>query len=168
MNLQSLEIMSAAVMLGLATVGSGIGMSIVGSAAVGAWKRCYKANKPAPMTILALCGMPVSQTFYGFILMQQMLSAATAGNNSGLLLGIGFAVGFTMLFTAVAQGQISAAACDAVGETGKGFANYLAAIGIAESIALFAMVFSMLAMGMVGTALPAAEVVQEIIPVIAN
>ena len=46
------------------------------------------------------------------------------------------------------------AAADAQGETGQGFTNYFAAIGIVETVAIFAMVFSMLAIFQV----PVAEV----------
>lgn len=147
MDSQSLGMIGAALMLGLSGIGSSIGIGIVGSAAVGAWKRCYKANKPAPMTILVMCGMPLTQVIYGFILMQQMLPAASAGGNVGLLLGTGIGTGLLLCFAAIAQGKIAAAACDALGETGKGFANYVAAVGIAETVALFGMVFSMMAIG---------------------
>jgi V/A-type H+-transporting ATPase subunit K len=58
-------------------------------------------------------------------------------------LGVGIASGLAMTLSAVAQGWIGAAAADAIGDTGKGFANYIAVVGIAETIALFAMVLSM-------------------------
>ena len=132
---------------GLSALGSAIGLSIVGTAAVGAWKRCYKANKPAPMTIMALCGMPMSQTFYGFILLLQMRAVTITEANAGMLLGYGIASGIAMCLSAIAQAKISAAAADAVGETGKGFANYIAVLGIAETIALFTMVFTMISLG---------------------
>ena len=140
-------LLGAGLVMGVSTIGSGIGLWIVGQAAVGAWKKCYAANKPAPMLLLVLCGMPMSQTFYGFILMLQMRPAALAHPESGLLyLGIGIAAAISNLITAVSQGKISASAADAQAETGKGFAQYLMVIGIAESIALFTMVFSMIAL----------------------
>jgi V/A-type H+-transporting ATPase subunit K len=139
--------LGAGLVMGLSTVGSGIGIWIVGQAAVGAWKKCYALNKPAPMLLLVLCGMPLSQTFYGFILMLQMLPAAFANPEKGMLyLGIGFAAGLSNVFTAVSQGKIAASAADAQAETGKGFAQYIMVIGIAESAALFCMVFSMIAL----------------------
>ena len=49
------------------------------------------------------------------------------------------AIGLSALF----QGRAGAAACDAQAETNQGFTNYLAALGIVETVAIFAMVFSM-------------------------
>ncbi|MBM4061968.1 MAG: hypothetical protein FJ265_12865 [Planctomycetes bacterium] len=39
------------------------------------------------------------------------------------------------------QGKIGASAADAMTDTGKGFGNYLMALGIIETVALFVMVF---------------------------
>ena len=35
--------------------------------------------------------------------------------------------------------------CDALAETGKGFTNYIMVVGLCETVALFAMVFGMIA-----------------------
>jgi V/A-type H+-transporting ATPase subunit K len=94
------------------------------------------------MTLITFAGAPLTQTFYGFILMGQMKAAATP-NNGWLLLGFGIASGLAMAFSAIAQGQAGAAAADAQGETGKGFAQYISVVGICETVALFAMVLSM-------------------------
>ena len=141
-----LGLIGAGIVMGIAALGSAVGIGIAGSATIGAWKRCYKANKPAPMTLLTFAGAPLTQTFYGFILMQQMLNSATA-NNAGQLLGMGIGSGLAMAFSAIAQGQAGAAGADALSETGKGFANYIAVVGICETVALFAMVLSMTTLG---------------------
>ena len=62
-----------------------------------------------------------------------------------LVLGIfsGFAIGASAFF----QGRAAAAACDAQAETNQGFTNYLAALGIVETVAIFAMVFALIALG---------------------
>ena len=49
--------------------------------------------------------------------------------------------GIAMGTSAWIQGRIGAVAADAMAETGKGFGNYLMALGIIETVALFAMVF---------------------------
>jgi V/A-type H+-transporting ATPase subunit K len=142
-----LGMIGAGLVMGISTIGSGVGIWVAGQSVVGAWKKCYVANKPAPMLLLVFAAMPLSQTFYGFILMNQMLTAVPANPEKGLLyMALGVAAGFSNLFTAIAQGQISASAADAQGETGKGFAQYISVIGICESVALFAMVFSMIAL----------------------
>jgi V/A-type H+-transporting ATPase subunit K len=43
------------------------------------------------------------------------------------------------------QGRAAAAAADAHGETGEGLTNNLAAIGIIETVAIFMMVFTLMA-----------------------
>jgi len=146
LNPTIIGMLGAGLVMGLGAAGSGIGLGIVGSAAVGSWKRCYKGNRPAPMTILAMCGMPLSQTIYGFILMGQMLAVEVTTANAGNMLGFGIATGFALMFSAIAQGKIAAASCDALGEINKGFVNYLTVLGIAETIALFATVFTMISL----------------------
>jgi V/A-type H+-transporting ATPase subunit K len=141
-----LGLIGAGLVMGIAALGSAIGIGIAGSATIGAWKRCYKANKPAPMTLLTFAGAPLTQTFYGFILMQQMLNSVSA-SNAGQLLGMGIGSGLAMAFSAIAQGQAGAAGADALSDTGKGFANYIAVVGICETVALFAMVLSMTTLG---------------------
>ncbi|MDR1900820.1 MAG: V-type ATP synthase subunit K [Treponema sp.] len=142
-----LGLLGAGLVMGIAAVGSAIGIGIAGQSAIGAWKRCYIGNKPAPMTLLTFAGAPLTQTFYGFILMGQMKNAARLNPEyAGLYLGIGIASGLAMAFSAIAQGQAGAAAADAQGETGKGFAQYIAVVGICETVALFAMVLSMVSL----------------------
>jgi V/A-type H+-transporting ATPase subunit K len=51
-----------------------------------------------------------------------------------------------MCFSAWYQGRAGAGGCDAFAETGKGFANYLMILGVVETVAIFALVFSFLAM----------------------
>jgi V/A-type H+-transporting ATPase subunit K len=143
----NLGLLGAGLVMGIATVGSGLGIGFAGQATIGAWKKCYVANKPAPMMLLAFAGAPLTQTFYGFILMGQMIAAAEANLNNGLLyLGYGLASGLAIGFSAIVQGKVGAAAADAQAETGKGFAQYIAVVGIAETVALFAMVLTMISL----------------------
>ena len=145
---QILGFIGAGIVMGISALGSGVGIGIAGSATIGAWKRCYKANKPAPMTLLTFAGAPLTQTIYGFILMQQMLNALNAGSvKGGQLLGMGIGSGLGIAFSAIAQGQAGAAGADAFSETNKGFANYIAVVGICETVALFTMVLSMTTLG---------------------
>ncbi|MGI6495745.1 MAG: V-type ATP synthase subunit K [Kiritimatiellia bacterium] len=140
-------VVGAVTCLGLSATGSALGTGYAASAAVGAWKKCYAQNKPAPFLLLSFVGAPITQTLYGMILMFVMLGK-TSVQGAGLamiLLGIiaGFAIGISALF----QGRAAAAACDSQAETGQGFTNYLAAIGIIETVAIFTMVFTLIALG---------------------
>ena len=136
--------------LGLSGAGSALGTGLAASAAVGAWKKCYAANKPAPFLLLSFVGAPITQTLYGMILMFTMLGKVgkvAAGSGVPVLVAgvfAGLAIGLSALF----QGP-AAAACDAQAETNQGFTNYLAALGIVETVAIFAMVFALIALGSV-------------------
>ena len=139
-------LLGAALCMGIAAIGSAIGIGIAGQGAIGAWKRCYVNNKPAPFILTVFAGAPLTQTIYGFLLMQSMVGKVNAGTmNPATALGLGIASGLGMLLSAVAQGKAGAAGSDALGETGKGFAQYIMVVGLCETVALFVMVFSMIA-----------------------
>ena len=76
--------------------------------------------------------------------LNQLAAAASKGT---YLWGIGLLGGLANGISAWMQGAAGAAAADAMGETGKGFGNYLITIGIIETVALFVMVFSLMAIG---------------------
>lgn len=133
--------LGAAVCMGIAAIGSAIGIGIAGQGAIGAWKRCYVNNKPAPFILTVFAGAPLTQTIYGFLLMQSMVASQ---KDPAFLFGLGIASGLAMCFSAIAQGKAGAAGSDALGETGKGFAQYIMVVGLCETVALFAMVFSMI------------------------
>ena len=136
--------LGAAICMGIAAIGSAIGIGIAGQGAIGAWKRCYMNNKPAPFILTVFAGAPLTQTIYGFLLMSIKLKTLGA-ENPGMAVGLGIASGLAMCFSAIAQGKGCSAGSDALGETGKGFAQYIMVVGLCESVALFAMVFSMIA-----------------------
>ena len=50
-----------ALAMGIAAVGSAIGIGIAGQASIGAWKKCYMSNKAAPF-ILTPCSYWVWQS----------------------------------------------------------------------------------------------------------
>jgi V/A-type H+-transporting ATPase subunit K len=137
----------------LSGVGSSLGIAAAGTAAIGAWKKSYTQHRPAPFTLLTFVGAPLSQTIYGMILMNQMSAKCTqaagmtveqfaaAAGNWPAMLGMGLFGGAAIGLSAWIQGRIGASAADAMAETGKGFGNYLMALGIIETVALFVMVF---------------------------
>ncbi|MFA7565755.1 MAG: V-type ATP synthase subunit K [Alkalispirochaeta sp.] len=126
--------------LAFAAIGSALGAGAAGMAAVGAWKKAFIQNKPAPFLLVAFVGAPLTQTIYGFILMNA-LSAAAAAGDPALIMGAGALGGIAMGFSAWFQGKAAAVASDALTETGKGFGNYLMVLGLIETVALFVMVF---------------------------
>ncbi|MFW5693896.1 MAG: V-type ATP synthase subunit K, partial [Alkalispirochaeta sp.] len=73
MNIGLLGVGSA---LAFAAMGSALGSGTAGMAAVGAWKKAFVQNKPAPFLLVAFVGAPLTQTIYGLILMNALVEAA--------------------------------------------------------------------------------------------
>lgn len=133
--------------VGLAAIGSSVGTGIAGAAAIGAWKKCYQQDKPAPFLLLAMAGAPLSQTIYGMIMM--ILIGGAAAKNPGmwpLFLAVGLFGGLAQMISAMFQGRAAAGGCNAFAETNQGFANYLMILGVVETCAIFALVFSIMVM----------------------
>ncbi len=129
----------AIMVLALSAFGSGSGAGVAGMAAIGAWKKNFAQNKTASFLLVALTAAPLTQTIYGFIVMNNMLSITMGGQ---YLWGVGLFAGAAIGLSAYWQGKCAAVACDAMGETGKGFGNYLVVLGMTETVALLVMVFS--------------------------
>jgi len=137
----SLGNMGAAAALCFAAMGSALGTGAAGLAAVGAWKKCFAQNRAAPFLLVAFVGAPLSQTIYGMILMGRISEAAAHVSNPLALLEAGFLGGIAIGLSAWMQGRAGAAASDALGETGRGFGNYLIVLGIIETVAIFVLIF---------------------------
>ena len=110
----NLAFIGMAAALGLSAAGSAFGAGFAGMSSVGAWKKCYASGKPAPFIMIAFTGAPLTQTIYGFLLMNFINSANC---DPGMALGVG-------IF--------------------GGTANYFIVIGIVETVALFTLVFGLL------------------------
>ena len=145
--MDNMVIAGAIACLGLSAAGSAFGTGFAASSAVGAWKKCYAANKPAPFILLGLVGAPITQTLYGMILMFIMLGKASVTGAGVPLLVLGIFAGLGIGLSALFQGRAAAAACDAQAETGQGLTNYFGALGIVETVAIFTMVFTIIALG---------------------
>jgi V/A-type H+-transporting ATPase subunit K len=132
--------LGTAAVLGFAAMGSALGCGYAGMGAVGAWKKAFAQNKAAPFMMLAFVGAPLTQTIYGLIVMNNMAGLVIKGS---YFWGIGVLGGMAIGFSALMQGRAGAVAADALGETGKGFVNYIIVLGIIETVALFVMAFSL-------------------------
>jgi V/A-type H+-transporting ATPase subunit K len=138
----SLGKFGAAAALSLAAMGSALGTGAAGAAAVGAWKKCYAQGKAAPFLLAVFVGAPLSQTIYGMILMNSIVkTAGTTPSAYPVMIGAGVLGGLAMGMSAWMQGKAGAGASHALAETGEGFGNYLMALGVIETVALFVMVF---------------------------
>jgi len=126
--------------LAFAAVGSAWGAGVAGMAAIGAWKKAFSQNKAASFVLIAFVGAPLTQTVYGMIVMNKMTEVVNKGIYAW---GIGIFCGIAIGLSALWQGKAAAVACDAMGETGKGFGNYIIVLGIIETVALFVMAFTL-------------------------
>ena len=132
--------------LGLAGLGSATGIGIAGQAAAGAWAKESRAGRNLSFTYIILVGMPISQTLYAMIVMVNMRgvfeSSEVSVADSGLLMGIGLAIGIAEMLSAWMQGMVGAAGIRALSDgEGKGLAFIIITMGIVETVGIFAMVF---------------------------
>jgi V/A-type H+-transporting ATPase subunit K len=138
--------------VGMAALGSSIGAGAAGMSAAGAWAKDAKAGKPLRFIYIICVGAPITQTVYGFIAMTQMApKLAAADKLGGILFAIGLATGIGEMVSAWVQGLIGAAGCRMLSDSdGKGFAFVLIALGIAETVGIFTMVFMLILIGQIG------------------
>jgi V/A-type H+-transporting ATPase subunit K len=136
--------------LALSACGSGAGAGIAGMSAIGAWKKNYSQNKTASFMLVAFVGAPLTQTIYGMIVMNKLYELAAKGLYCW---GIGAFCGLAIGLSAYWQGKCAACACDAMGETNKGFGNYIVVLGMTETVALFVMAFTLGILGKLGAGL---------------
>jgi V/A-type H+-transporting ATPase subunit K len=136
----------AVLSLGMAGLGSAIGIGIAGQAAAGAWAKEARAGRNLSFTYIILVGMPISQTLYAMIVMNQLGTVFDYPDltisDSGLLMGIGIATGLAEMLSAWMQGMVGGAGIRALSDgEGKGLAFIIIAMGIVETVGIFAMVF---------------------------
>ncbi|MDR0513301.1 MAG: V-type ATP synthase subunit K [Treponema sp.] len=124
----------------LASIGAAIGMIANGPTVIGAWKKCYMQKRPAPFILLVFAATCLTNVIYGFLTMTMI----NRGLSDSMLLALGVGTGLCIAIVAYTQAKCAAAAADAYAETGQGLGNYLMVIGIAETIGLFAMVFTLI------------------------
>lgn len=142
--MQSLAYIGMACALCFSALGSGLGAGFASQSSIGGWKKCYANGKQAPFMLVAFSGAPLTQTIYGFLLMNFISSNFAAGGDPILALSVGVLGGLAIGLSAFSQGKVAACGADALAETGKGSSNYLIVVGIIETVALFTLVFSLL------------------------
>ncbi|MFA4836724.1 MAG: V-type ATP synthase subunit K [Dehalococcoidia bacterium] len=148
--------MGAGLAMGMAALGSSLGVGAAGKAAAGAWAKDAKAGRPLNFSYIILTGMPLSQTIYAFVFVFIALKDSIIGDNAlaqtpilavhgGTFFGLCIAVGIAEMLSAWMQGAIGASACRSLSESdGKGLANMIIAMGMAETVGIFGFVFPML------------------------
>lgn len=129
------------IVLGLGCLGSSIGCALAGMAAHGVMTHVEEGHGK----FIGLSALPSSQAIYGFVLMIIMAGRIREGILSPLTaIGIAIPVGSAILVCSVYQGKVAATAIQASGKNPAIFGKCAAGVGIVETFALFAFVFTLL------------------------
>jgi V/A-type H+-transporting ATPase subunit K len=136
----NLSFIGQAAALCLAAIGSALGAGAAAMSAAGSWKKAILANKQPSMLLVVFTAFPLSQTIYGYLLMNSLPAKGDPAKQFAMGVFGGLAIGMS----AWLQGRAAAGACDAQSETGKGTANYILALGIIETVAILVLVFLMI------------------------
>lgn len=135
------DMIGPAISLGLACIGSGIGLYIAGAASHAAMSRVDEGHGK----FIGMSAAPSSQIIYGFLLMLLMSNAIKDGTLSPVsAIGIGTFSGLAFAMSAIFQGMACATGIQATLKKPAVFGKCFAAIGLIESAALFAFVFALL------------------------
>jgi len=144
MILETIGRSAPGLVLGLGALGSCFGILAAGTAAAAAWASEGKAGRAFSFQYVVMVAAPISQTLYAMILMNAMLARPATAANAFLLLGAAVGCGLAECISAAYQGRIGAAAIRCLNENGgKGFGLLIIALGIIETVGIFAMVFGL-------------------------
>jgi len=137
----SLLQMGPIIALAMGCCGSAVGCYIAGLASSAAMARVEEGHGK----LILMASMPSSQSIYGFVLMFMMDASIKAGTLSPIAaIVVGFASGLAIFFSSVYQGKVAAAAIQATLKQPSVYGKCFIALGILESFALFAFVFTSL------------------------
>lgn len=126
----------------LGAIGSIIGSSRAGSAAVGAMLEVDSGYG----RFVGISAMPSSQTIYGIVVMLTLNRDITL-DNALALFAIGALVGVALLFSAMYQGKVCASAIAVAKSKPEVFGISVAPAAIVEGFAVFAFVFALILAG---------------------
>lgn len=124
--------------MALGAVGSIIGCSLAGQAAIGAMLETESGHGK----YLGVSAMPSSQLIYGIVVMFTLNREITETTAPGVF-GIGLLAGLALLASAVYQGKACASAINASKAKPEIFGLSLAPSAIVEGFAVFAFIFAL-------------------------
>jgi V/A-type H+-transporting ATPase subunit K len=122
-------------MVGVAGVGSCLGTTIPGSAAVGAMRK----NKAAFSNYMILSAIPGSQGLYGFVcyfLIQKFLTPGITMTQAAAIFGLGLIVALTGVYSSMRQGKVCANGIAEIGNGNDVFVNTLILAALPELYAI--------------------------------
>jgi V/A-type H+/Na+-transporting ATPase subunit K len=140
-NVSMLSHLGPAISLGLGCMGCSVGCYIAGLASAAAMAKVEEGHGK----FIAMASAPSSQCIYGFILMLLMNNKIKAGTLDATSAAfVGLFAGLSFAFSSIYQGKVCAAGIQASLKQPGVYGKCFAAIGVLESFALFALVFSLL------------------------
>jgi V/A-type H+-transporting ATPase subunit K len=132
----------------LGAIGSVVGCSRAGQAAIGALLETESGHG----RYIGISAMPSSQTIYGIVVMLALNRPLDVTNAPGIF-AIGSLVGVALMLSAFGQGSACAAAINVSKNKPEIFGLSLAPAAVVEGFAVFAFVFALVLSG----SIPAAE-----------
>ena len=128
--------------MALAAIGSIIGCTVAGQAAIGA----MLDTEGGYGRYVGVSVMPSSQVIYGIVVMFTLNRPVTPETGAALF-GIGVLSGLALLYSAILQGRSCASAINAAKAKPEIFGLSLAPAAIVEGFAVFAFVFALVIAG---------------------
>ena len=122
----------------LGAIGSIIGCTLAGQAAVGA----MLDTETGHARLVGISAMPSSQVIYGIVVMLTLQRPVSTETGPGLF-AIGVLVGVALLYSGMRQGHCCASAVTTAKEKPEVFGLALAPAAIVEGFAVFAFVFAL-------------------------
>ncbi len=145
-----LAYIGVAIMVGVSGLGSSIGTTLAGNAAIGAMKK----NSGAFGKYMALSAMPASQGLYGFVgyfMVQEYLTPNITMLQAAGILGAGLIVGLVGVISSIRQGQTCANGIIAIGNGTDVFGNTLILAALPELYAILSVASVFIIGGAIGS-----------------
>ena len=133
-----LAYLGLALCVALSGIGSAYGVTICGSAAIGA----YKKNPGASGSYMGLSALPSSQGLYGFagfFMLSGVITAEITMLQAAAIFGVGLALGLVALFSAIRQAQVCANGISAIGAGYNAFGTTMVLAVFPELYAILAL-----------------------------
>lgn len=141
-----LAYLGVALMVGLSGIGSAYGVTICGSAAIGALKK-----SPGSLgSFIALSALPSTQGLYGFVgyfLLSGFLVPEISLFQAAAVFGAGLALGLVGLFSAIRQANVCANGIAAIGSGNNVFGGTMVLAVFPELYAILALLVLILISG---------------------
>lgn len=156
LNPEALAVLGGAIALAGGLMGSAIGIAIAASAGLAT----LSEDKGQFKNVILLASLPMTQTFYGLIVLILIVgkvgalagTGAAVGTGAGYaILGIGIMAGLAQLVSAIYQGHVCASGISLLPKTGgRLLTNSIMFAVFVELIALLGLVFAIMAFSLIG------------------